>query len=175
MLFAPAVLITALCCGVFQFELAAALPISFDVLYSEYLKRSDLVWEWNATNNLPTKWYHSAFIGNGALGMMVRVNETDPTKSLLFVVSSSAVWDDREKDKNYSLGNNFVYDRPRLPVGQFYLTTVGDIVKGQMRLDLYNAVVTGHVETTEGILKYGAWIAVQISGINDVLAAVKKN
>ena len=69
---------------------------------------------------------------------------------LIFVVSSSAVWDDRMPGGEYSMGN-FVYDRPRLPVGQFTLTTKGTIFEGSMRLDLYNGQVRGSVQTSQGM------------------------
>ena len=134
-----------------SFDPIPGLPISLQIPWKEFIARSDPVWEWTPTANVPTKWYHSAFVGNGALGMMIRVNETNSEKTLVFDVSSSEVWDDREKDSPYSLDNNFVYDRPRLPVGQFFLQTVGTITHGRMRLNLFDAEVTGKVTTTEGV------------------------
>ncbi|XP_065175483.1 uncharacterized protein LOC135805383 [Sycon ciliatum] len=124
-----------------------------DVDWKSFLARSDPVWKWTSSSYQPVKWYHSGFVGNGEQGMMVRVDDQAPNNKLLFVVSSSAVWDDRMPGSKYALGN-FVLDRPRLPVGQFSLSTVGTITAGSMRLDLYNGEVIGNVTTTKGSVSF---------------------
>lgn len=130
-------------------------PVKLDVDWESFLSRADLVWSWSSQVNkpsstTPTKWYHSAFVGNGALGMMIRCNPSDPTKSLYFSVSNSAVWDDRQPGANYTT-KNFVLDRPRLPSGHFLLNFSGQIQNASMRLHLWDAEVTGTVITTQGV------------------------
>ena len=125
-------------------------PLSMKIDWPALLGRSDLVWEWDWSGaTRPLKYYHSAFVGNGAQGMFVRVNETNPDRTMVFVISSSSIWDDRPHGYNFT-SYSFIYDRPRLPVGEFYLVTEGTIVRGRMRLDLWNAVLMGQIETTLG-------------------------
>ena len=63
---------------------------SLAVDWSTFLSRADPTW-YPSSSGAPTKWYESAFLGNGALGMMVRTD----ADSLLFPVSSTSTWDDR--------------------------------------------------------------------------------
>ncbi|XP_065835592.1 uncharacterized protein [Oscarella lobularis] len=145
----------------------AALPppvhgqAKLDVNWEDFLSRADLVWAWNVKNgksssSTPYKWYHSAFLGNGALGMMIHCDPNNMTKTLYFSVSSSAVWDDRQPGKNYTL-NNFVVDRPRLPSGHFLLHLGGQVQNATMRLDLWNAEARGNLKTTAGTISFRAF------------------
>lgn len=132
----------------------AETPVKIEIDWESFLSRADLVWGWSsqaghASSTTPTAWYHSAFIGNGALGIMVHCNPSNPTNSLYFSVSSSAVWDDRQPGANYTK-NNFVLDRPRLPSGHFLLVFSGQTQHASMRLHLWDAEVTGTVNTTQG-------------------------
>ena len=61
-----------------------------------FLGRADPTW-----SEVPTQWYESAFVGNGKLGAMVRVNPADGV-SLQLDIGSSAVWDDRPPGAPYS-------------------------------------------------------------------------
>lgn len=45
-------------------------------------------------------------------------------------------------------------DRCRLEIGHFELETVGDIISGEMRINLFDANITGTLETTEGKVSF---------------------
>lgn len=64
-------------------------------------------------------------------------------------------WDDRAPGANYSL-NNFVADRPRLPIGHLLLSFAGPVVDAGMRLVLWDAEVLGEVNTTLGTVRFRA-------------------
>jgi hypothetical protein len=54
--------------------------VIIDVDWVEFMARNDLIWNWNPTSPLPDTWDQSSFHGNGALGLMIFVNSTIPTK-----------------------------------------------------------------------------------------------
>lgn len=49
-----------------------------DVDWESFLGRSDPYWNWTSSSNQPVKWFHSAFVGNGEQGMMIRVDSSSP-------------------------------------------------------------------------------------------------
>jgi hypothetical protein len=66
----------------------------------------------------------SAFMGNGDQGLLIRANDTSELSSLRFTLGRTTVYDDRQPGQPYTL-NNFVVDRPRLPIGWFELVALG--------------------------------------------------
>ena len=66
-----ALLLTAPCATVSAGRVAPQHDVVLAVNWSDYLARNDLVWNWT-TANPPVKRYHSAFLGNGAMGLMIR-------------------------------------------------------------------------------------------------------
>lgn len=53
---------------------------------------------------------------------------------------------------------NSEYDRIRLDTGNYYLKTVGNLVGGTMRVNLYDALILGSITTTEGQLNFTAHV-----------------
>jgi hypothetical protein len=103
--------------------------------WSEFLKRNDLLW-----NSLPDKWEESAFLGNGLLGATVfKTSDNEITWSL----GRTDVTEHREDDTP-------LYGKRRLPIGDMSLVTVGKIIGGDMRLDLYNAEARATIKTDKG-------------------------
>ena len=96
-----------------------------------FLHRSDIVW-----NKLPAKWEEAAFTGNGLLG--ANIFTTDDGKYLKWVIGRSDV----------------VYKDARMPIGDLVLKTTGTLTGGSMRLDLWNAEVTGDITTTAGKIHF---------------------
>lgn len=73
-------------------------------------------------------------------------------------VGRSDVWDKRAGGSKLSKGNNFQYDRARLPVGFFDLELLGHtVLEGAMRLSLWDAVVQGEVRTERGSVSFEAY------------------
>jgi alpha-L-fucosidase 2 len=101
---------------------ASVADVRVDVDWPSFLARQDLVW-----NHPPTKWGEGAFTGNGLLGAMVFMNDED--RYLRWHVGRTDVtaW-------------NGLYPN-RLPIGDLVL--VGRSRPSSMRLDLWNAEVTG--------------------------------
>lgn len=92
-----------------------------------FLAQHDMVWE-----RLPDQWGAGAFMGNGLLGANVYTLEDGQT--LRWHVGRTDV----------------TYRTSRLPVGDLVLRTTGAIQGCQMRLDLWNAELTGTIVTSEG-------------------------
>ena len=138
-LFAPVLAVAGAALGAPLVDVAVNWP--------SFLERSDPTW-----TELPTKWYESAFVGNGKLGAMVSVDPA--SQQLQLALGSSAVWDDRPAGAPFSVEpDNFVCNRPRLPLGRFVLASPGAALAGDgfgMRLNLWDAEVTGAAATASG-------------------------
>jgi alpha-L-fucosidase 2 len=95
-----------------------------------FLARHDMVW-----THLPDKWGSGAFMGNGLLG--ANVFTIDGGKSLRWHIGRSDV----------TLSGN------RIPIGDMVLKTAGTLESGTLRLDLWNAEMTGRIKTSKGEIK----------------------
>ena len=74
-------------------------------------------------------------------------------------IGRSDVWDKRDGKSKLSMGNDFQFDRPRLPIGYFDLKLLGTkVLEGTMRLHLWDATVTGHVKTDRGSVTFKAFV-----------------
>jgi alpha-L-fucosidase 2 len=109
----------------------AAPFLNDQIDWPTFLHRSDIVW-----NKLPAKWEEAAFTGNGLLG--ANIYTTDDGKYLKWVIGRSDV----------------VYKEARMPIGDLVLRTTGTLTGGSMRLDLWNAEVTGDITTTAGKIHF---------------------
>lgn len=135
-------------------HIALCQDVTLDVNWESFLARSDLVWSWAKGTRAPSRWMEAAFIGNGNIGALIGPqwgSPAQPTTTLLFNVSRTDVYDVRRPGSRYAL-NNFVFDRPRLPIGAFRLQTVGELVRASMRQYLWNAEVACVMNTTRGSL-----------------------
>jgi alpha-L-fucosidase 2 len=70
-------------------------------------------------------------------------------------VSRTDVYDTRQPGSRFSL-NNFVYDRPRLPIGYWIidLPNGSPLVNASMRIELWDAQVTGIVNTVTTSIQF---------------------
>ena len=108
---------------------AAPGPVARDAIdWPAFLVRHDLTWD-----EAPGAWHEGAFIGNGLLGAMIY---SESTNALQWDVNRSDVAD---------LGS-------RLQIGRFVLEGAGTLKSGTMRLDLWNAELTGTITTDKGSL-----------------------
>ncbi|HUB66814.1 MAG TPA: hypothetical protein VL981_04950, partial [Candidatus Methylacidiphilales bacterium] len=111
------------------------LPISRGQLtdhidWPTFMARHDLVW-----TKMPEEWGQGAFQGNGQLGAMIFAG---PGNSLDWRIGRTDV----------------VFAEARLPIGDLYLHPVGKIQSCSMRLDLWNAEVTGTLKTDAGQIRF---------------------
>jgi alpha-L-fucosidase 2 len=94
-----------------------------------FMARQDLVWK-----RPPAAWESGAFMGNGQLGANVFAAEDG-------------------KSLKWHVGRTDVIDRGnRIPIGEFLLKTAGALAGADLRLDLWNAELTGKITTDKGVV-----------------------
>ncbi len=124
-----------------------------DVNWPEFLGRMDMVWE-----QLPRQWNEGVFIGNGQLGIMAAA--TLQSNRFDFYLGRVDVTDHRmapdRKTSRGVPGASVMHDFPRLDIGRLALRPAGKIKDGSMRMDLWNAEMTGTIVTDLGELKIRA-------------------
>jgi alpha-L-fucosidase 2 len=98
-----------------------------------FLQRNDMVW-----HHLPDSWDNAPFIGNGNLGTIFWENRNG---ELNFEVSRSDLYDHRRIEGDFSV----LHSQCRLPNGQFLLSFGSSKPTGDLRLDLWNAEICGHI------------------------------
>jgi len=134
-------------------SLPAAAP-RVEVDWPSFLGRHDPVWE-----QLPRQWNEGAFVGNGQLGMMVYATLDD--NRIDFHTGRQDVTDHRKApDRKTSMGvpgANVLWDHPRLDIGRLALRPAGRIQDGTLRMDLWNAEITGTIATDLGHLEIRAF------------------
>jgi hypothetical protein len=129
---------------------AASVPtsVNLDVDWASFLARSDLLWNWTGSS-APQTWQDGGFFGNGLVGGCVYF----PSTNLLEVhVSRTDLYDDRSGASNLSVGNNFVFDRPRLPIGLLHVEWSGadTLASAWMRMELWNGLIQGSLSFASG-------------------------
>jgi len=95
-----------------------------------FLARLDPLW-----NTLPPKWDSAALTGNGLMGATVFL--TDDGKALRWHMGRTDV----------------IFANERIPVGDLIVASSAALQGGQLRLDLWNAEVTGSLQTSAGAIR----------------------
>ncbi|MGB6221998.1 glycosyl hydrolase family 95 catalytic domain-containing protein [Haloferula sp.] len=148
----------------FPAESAGQTP-KFDVDYKEFLGQHDMIWD-----RVPHRWEVSPYSGNGNIGFLFYQGSRDRKNQISIHVGRHDYYDHRlpEEGKEHL----WIY-RSRLPLGRFILESEGEITGANMRLDLWNAELTGRIQTTEGSFAIHAfshslldviWFETQASG-----------
>ncbi|MER6013836.1 glycosyl hydrolase family 95 catalytic domain-containing protein [Streptomyces bluensis] len=112
--------------------------------WRDFLAAQDPRWR-----RLPRAWYEGPFLGNGLLGSIVY--REPGANALRFTVHHSEVQDHRPE-----FGHN--WGLARLPVGNLLLRPVGALTGADLRLDLWNAEVSGTVTTDRGSIELRALV-----------------
>lgn len=128
--------------------------------WPSFLARSDPMWSWSAYNTTsagrPDEWVKSLFGGNAMLGFMIFHDEGD--NIVRIAISRADLYDDRTLEATpNAFMNNFVYDRPRLPVGSFRITFSSTVVNATGRLVLYDARAEYTLQTSVGSVSIIVW------------------
>lgn len=132
-----------LLCKLLLFSCVYLHATNLKIDWEAFMAKKDLIWD-----ILPEQWYESAFMGNGRLGLMIY---KEPGRNAIrFETGNSEVHDHR---RPYGLFGN-----PRLLTGHFLLVPRGTIIKGNMRLHLWNAETTTEIHTTEGLIRLRAFV-----------------
>ncbi|MCX6936295.1 MAG: Tat pathway signal sequence domain protein [Verrucomicrobia bacterium] len=124
--------------------LHAANSSGVAVNWQAFLARHDLVWD-----KLPDKFDHGAFLGNGLMGATVY---QEGERGLRFEMGRSDVTEHRR-------------DNNRLPIGGLVLNTVGKLQGGTMRVDLWNAELSGSLATDQGTLRFRSYIHTDVMAL----------
>lgn len=119
------------------------VKVKSDIDWPSFMQCQDMVWE-----TLPEYWYESAFMGNGMLGLMVY---KEPGKNYIRLETGHCDVHDHRPGSGE-------FNKPRLLTGHFALYPQGEILKGTMRLDLWNAETTARITTTRGIIELRALV-----------------
>lgn len=120
--------------------------------WPQFLQRSDMVFD-----TLTTRWEEGAFVGNGLLGAMVFMKDSN---ALRFEIGRTDVVDHRKEKISELIG------KCRLPIGHFVLRPLGKILNNTVRVDLWNAEMRGQINTTKGNIK---WRALTLSQTNVIV------
>lgn len=123
------------------------LPLSLlgaekSVNFEKFLSQHDMVWD-----RVPHRWEVAPFSGNGNVGFLFYQHKSDAKN----VISVHAGRHDYYDHRLPFEGNELLWIyRGRLPLGRFQLTSKGEVVDSNLRLNLWNAELSGEVITTEG-------------------------
>ncbi len=106
-----------------------------------FFRRHDMLW-----TKMPRSWDQAPFIGSGLVGSLMYFNNKN---RLTLTLGDTSVYDNRLPTPGE---HNPMFLSPRLPLGHFIL---GGIARScEMRLDLYNARVTGTSKTLLGACSF---------------------
>ena len=111
--------------------------------WPSYLAKQDLPW-----NTVPQLWDEAPFVGNGVMGSMIFQEDKD---RLVIQIGRGDVQEHRTASGRNATGE-VLPDSSRLPVGYFTLDTVGEIKGCDLRLNLWDAEITGTISTDRGEL-----------------------
>jgi hypothetical protein len=139
------VIITCLLLTAFHFTSLAQGEIRLKVDWPNYLAQHDLIW-----NKMPKDYFEGAFAGNGLLGAILFKDDQLPN-TLRFEIGRTDVYDHRTPEPS-------AYETSRLPIGQLLVTPVGQIIKTNLRTDLWNAEIRGELVTTEGTISFRCFV-----------------
>ncbi|MDQ8195646.1 discoidin domain-containing protein [Coraliomargarita sp. SDUM461004] len=121
---------------------ASSLRAQLSVDYEAFLGQHDMIWD-----RLPTRWEVAPYTGNGNVGFLFYQAKREAKNVISIYTGRHDYYDHREAHEGNEL--LWIY-RSRLPLGHFKLRSQGNITAVDLRLDLWNAELTGSIETTQG-------------------------
>jgi hypothetical protein len=142
-----------------------AIKIRNSIDWKLFLGRHDLLWDQPAR-----AWHEGAYTGNGEIGATVY---TDPGRNvLIWHLGKVDLQDHRSREGsrdglppadvlNTASWSSFHWTDPRLDLGCLELSPVGEIRDGSMRMDLWNAEITGSIETDRGGIRFRSFTHAQ--------------
>jgi len=120
--------------------------IDFSVDFAKFLSSHDMIWD-----QLPQRWENAPFLGNGVIGFMlyqgIRQDHKQATNQLRLDIGRGDYYDHRSVTKD---SRDTWTQVARLPVGHFTLSSRGKITKVNLRLNLWQAELSGTIETDKG-------------------------
>lgn len=126
--------------------IALALPsqssAQSSVDFEAFLGQHDMVWD-----RAPNRWEVAPYTGNGNVGFLFYQPKEAARNVISIYAGRHDYYDHREQYEGQDM--LWIY-RGRLPLGHFNLKSKGDIIDADLRLDLWNAEMTGVITTTQG-------------------------
>lgn len=119
-----------------------ATSATFDVDYATFLANHDMTWD-----RIPSRWEVAPYTGNGMVGFLFYQGE-DEAKNVISIYPGRHDYYDHRVTGPHD--ENMWIFRGRLPLGRFTLTSEGDVTGVELRVNLWNAELTGTVRTTAG-------------------------
>lgn len=113
-----------------------------NVDYQSFLAQHDMVWD-----RIPNRWEVAPYTGNGNVGFLFYQAAGEAQNVISIYVGRHDYYDHREPHEGNEL--LWIY-RSRLPLGHFKLQSSGNILSTDLKLDLWNAELTGTVKTSSG-------------------------
>ena len=110
-----------------------------NINWREMMKDNDLIWK-----KVPSDMTEAPPLGNGLIGSMIWIEEN----SIRLQVFRTDVHDHADETYGWT-----AYSRPRYQIGYFLMKPKGEIIDCDLRLDIFNAELTGNIMTSLGILK----------------------
>ena len=113
-------------------------PITLQVDWPSFVSHQDPVW-----SKMPENYFEGPFVGNGLVGAILFRDDKD-ANSIRIQIGRTDVYDHRPE-----AGSPMHYCG-RLPIGHLLMTPVGTMISTSLRMDLWNAEITGQIITDKG-------------------------
>ena len=110
--------------------------------YEEFLGQHDMVWD-----RVPDQWMLAPFTGNGNVGFLFYQAKGEAKNVISIYAGRHDYYDYRLPQDGKA--HHWIY-RGRLPLGRFNVASKGDITGVDLRLDLWNAELSGTITTSQG-------------------------
>lgn len=123
-------------------SVVANLSAQSSIDFEAFLGQHDMVWD-----RAPNRWENAPYTGNGNVGFLFYQPQEEARNVISIYTGRHDYYDHREPHEGQDM--LWIY-RGRLPLGHFKLKSKGDIIDADLRLDLWNAEMTGVITTTEG-------------------------
>ncbi len=117
--------------------------------WKAFIAEQDLYWE-----VLPKLWDEAPFVGNGQMGSMLFKQDDH---NLVIQIGRGDVQEHRDVT-GIEAANNVLPDASRVPVGYFTLKTLGNLIDCKLRLNLWDAEISGTIRTDKGKLEIQAFL-----------------
>lgn len=142
----PPVIRRAICISLATASISAgASPqhgMILEIDWRKEIEKQDLHW-----CVIPTQWSQAPFIGNGMMGSMIFRQDDH---SLIIQLGRSDVQDHRMESGKHAIPGRVIPNQSRLPIGYFALKTMGKLKDCDLRLNLWDAEITGTIRTDSG-------------------------
>jgi len=121
---------------------AGNAQLKLDVNYESFLSQHDMLWD-----EIPNRWELAPYSGNGNVGFLFYRTESEGKNIMSIYTGRHDYYDHRQAPKENQM--LWIY-RSRLPLGHFNLESKGEVISVNLRLNLWNAELTGVITTSQG-------------------------